>query len=249
MEMQQKESPVTLNSLIAAQVLQEKNPSMEMSDLLKRSEMVFSYMREKSHPKTYITVTPKKNLVEKHIDGLGFQMTQVTKNNCKILLNPKDDDLRVKLILAYYSMNLMPAFLIEGCLSVFLKNEVITNDQYFDGKHVVMKPLLEVCQFYGDLFVNEHFTVLDLTGQKVLQKVGYFVEKGLLEFDDEKKTVRVKNKEKAFAFIDFFSNLIHPLIDTYLVTLAAIEQICGKNLVLKQKSFVKELHICIKHLY
>lgn len=48
MELQQKESPVTLNSLIAAQLLQEKNPSMQMSDLLKRSEMVFDYMREKN---------------------------------------------------------------------------------------------------------------------------------------------------------------------------------------------------------
>lgn len=63
---------MTLNSLIAAQLLQEKNPSMQMSDLLKRSEMVFDYMREKNQPKTYITITPKKNLVEKHINGLGF---------------------------------------------------------------------------------------------------------------------------------------------------------------------------------
>lgn len=43
-----------------------------MSNLLKRSEMVYSYMREKRHPKTYITVTPKKSLVEKHLNGLGF---------------------------------------------------------------------------------------------------------------------------------------------------------------------------------
>ena len=49
--------------------------------------------------------------------------------------------------------------------------------------------------------------------------------------------------------MDFFSNLIYPLVDTYLVTLAAIEQICGKNLVLKQKKFVEELHACIKRLY
>lgn len=71
-------------------------------------------------------------------------MTQVTKNDCKILLNPKEDDLRVKLILSYYSMNLMPAFLIEGCLSVFLKNEVITDENY-DVKPVLMSPLFKVC--------------------------------------------------------------------------------------------------------
>jgi len=49
--------------------------------------------------------------------------------------------------------------------------------------------------------------------------------------------------------VDFFSNLIVPLVDTYFVTLMAIEQICGKNLVLKQKKFVHELHVCIKRLY
>ena len=51
------------------------------------------------------------------------------------------------------------------------------------------------------------------------------------------------------AFIDFFSKLIMPLIDTYLITLTAIEQICGKNLVIKQKTLVNELHVGIKSLY
>ena len=50
-------------------------------------------------------------------------------------------------------------------------------------------------------------------------------------------------------FIDFFSKLIMPLIDTYLITLTAIEQLCGKNLVIKQKTLVNELHIGIKSLY
>lgn len=112
-----------------------------------------------------------------------------------------------------------------------------------------MSPLFEICKFYADLFANEHFAEFDMTKPKVLQKVAYFVERGYLSFDESKKNVRIANKEISIAFIDFFSNLINPLIDTYLVTLAAIEQICGKNLVLKQKSFVQELHSCIKQLY
>jgi len=40
-----------------------------------------------------------------------------------------------------------------------------------------------------------------------------------------------------------------PLIDTYLITLASVEQLCGKNLVLKQKTLVKELHLSMKYLY
>ena len=62
-------------------------------------------------------------------------------------------------------------------------------------------------------------------------------------------TVSVIDKEKVFTYVDFFSNLIEPLIDTYLVTLVAITQICGKNLVLKHSKLVKELHNCIKVLH
>jgi len=83
-------------------------------------------------------------------------MTEVTRNDCKILLNLKEEDLRTKLILAHYSMNLMPVFLNEGCLSIFLKNEVLTKD-YYDGKPILMSPLYKIIKLYADLFKNEHF--------------------------------------------------------------------------------------------
>ena len=66
---------MTLNSLLSSWLLQETNPSVQMSDLLKRSEMVYSYMREKPWLKTHMNVRPMKNLVEKHITGLGFKMS------------------------------------------------------------------------------------------------------------------------------------------------------------------------------
>lgn len=46
-------------------------------------------------------------------------------------------------------------------------------------------------------------------------------------------TVRMVNQESSISLIDFFSNLVLPLIDTYVITLTAIEQLCGKNLVIK----------------
>ena len=61
--------------------------------------------------------------------------------------------------------------------------------------------------------------------------------------------VTVVNKERTVLILGFFSDLIRPLVDTYLITLSAIEQICGKNLVLKEKKLIKELHVCIKRLY
>ena len=96
-----------------------------------------------------------------------------------------------------------------------------------------MSPLIDICNFYYELFANEHFVKIDISKQNLRKKVAYFVEKGYLAFDDSGKSVGIANKEQSFVLIDFFSNLINPLIDTYLVTLACIEQICGKNLVLK----------------
>ena len=43
--------------------------------------------------------------------------------------------------------------------------------------------------------------------------------------------------------------LVIPLIDTYLVVLIAIDYICGKNMVLNQKTLTKELHSAFKTLY
>ena len=39
-------------------------------------------------------------------------------------MEPKDQDWRCKLMLAYYGTCLIPAFLIEGCLSTLIKSAV-----------------------------------------------------------------------------------------------------------------------------
>lgn len=218
-----------------------------MSTLLTKSGMIYDYIKTcKSNLKTYMTHKPMKNLSEKHVQGLGFTISQATKKDCKILLNLKEEDLRVKLILAHYSMNLMPAFLIEGCLSMFLLNEVAM-DEYYDGKPVTMSPLYDIIILYEKLFRNEHFYSYAIPKEKAKSKVEYFVKKGYLSMKDD--SVTVVDKESAFMLLNFFRNLIAPLIDTYLVTLSTIEHICGKNLVLKERNLVNEVHVCIKRLY
>ncbi len=54
-------------------------------------------------------------------------------------------------------MQLMPLFLIEGCLALYLKNEVLTKE-YQEGSPIAMLPLFEVVKTYASLFQNEHFT-------------------------------------------------------------------------------------------
>ena len=83
----------------------------------------------------------------------------------------------------------------------------------------------------------------------VMQRLLYFKEKGLVEVAEDLKTVKLVETENATALLDFFSGLVVPLMDTYLITLATIQQLCGKNLVIKQKTLLKELHVGIKFLY
>ena len=149
--------------------------------------------------------------------------------------------------MAHYSMQLMPAFLIEGCLSIFIRNAVLSDSTYFHGKPIDMVPLFDIVKLYADLFKNEHFVDYDISKTRLLQRVSYFDKLGILKVQGN--TVTVTNKERTFTFLEFFSNLIHPLIDTYLVTLMTLSEICGKNLVLKNKKLFKEIHVCIKRLY
>ena len=73
MEMQQMETPVTLNSLLSSQLLQTSEPSIQMSSLLERSSMIYDYIKTK-RIKTYMTYKPMKSISEKHVRGLGFNM-------------------------------------------------------------------------------------------------------------------------------------------------------------------------------
>ena len=148
---------------------------------------------------------PMKPISEGHVKGLGFKLNQVTRKDAQILLNVKEEDLRVKLILAHYSMQLMPAFLTEGCLSIYLKNKVIEND-YRDGMPVAMRPCLEVMKLYVDLLKNETFLTNVLSQERLMEGLGFFVNKKLLKIEGD--NVVVVNKEGMFKLIDFFSNLL-----------------------------------------
>jgi len=109
--------------------------------------------------------------------------------------------------------------------------------------------LFGVINTYADLFKNESLARLEPTNEVVMQRVHYFKERGMLEVSEDQLTVRLAKTDDASTLLDFFSGLILPLMDTYLITLAAIEQLCGKNLVMKQKTLVRELHVGIKFLY
>lgn len=83
-------------------------------------------------------------------------------------------------MLAHYSMSMIPVFLNEGCLAIFIKNEVLTDD-YTDGKAVAMKPLKEIIILYEELFRNEHYVKFNMDKSSMLSRVDYFSKKGYLK--------------------------------------------------------------------
>jgi hypothetical protein len=61
--------------------------------------------------------------------------------------------------------------------------------------------------------------------------------------------VTIVDTDKARKTLKFFKELIHSLVDTYLLTLLAIEQINGKPMVLPIRKLIRELHATAKDLY
>lgn len=49
--------------------------------------------------------------------------------------------------------------------------------------------------------------------------------------------------------LDLFRQMAECYIDTYIIVLLTVENICGRRIILKQKNLTKELHDTIKTLY
>lgn len=95
---------------------------MTIKSLLDESTTIYDYIKLKESACTYMTVSPKQTLVERQVQGLGFKVTSKGKSTAEVLLNPKEDDLRVKLGLAHYSLQLSSIFILEGIVAQIVKN-------------------------------------------------------------------------------------------------------------------------------
>ena len=80
MRKQSEETPVTLNALISAFLLQEENESIMLSTMLSKASVIYDYLKAKVWLKTYMTVRPMSILSLKHLRGLGFEVKKVKKD-------------------------------------------------------------------------------------------------------------------------------------------------------------------------
>ena len=113
-KLQQRETPVTLNSIVAAILLSSQQDQMTMTDMLNLSTTMYLYIKMKRNATTFMQVKPAQALVEKHVEGLGFKLTNKGKKNSTILLTKaKANDYRLILALAHYSLRLSSVFVFE----------------------------------------------------------------------------------------------------------------------------------------
>ena len=246
LKVQQQNTPTTLNTIISSVLLQENKDTMLMSKLLEKARMLYEYLKLKQLH-TYMQVQPNQVLAEKHVDGLGFKMKDAGKKNCIITIKSEDYDLMQTLMLSYYSMPLSGHTIAEGSMALFLKNE--TNA--VDGQFSVAK-LQQMVSSFSDLLKNEDDLKNNpgyLNTAKVLERIQFFVDYNCLSLSEDKQHVANMDNDFARTTMDFGEQLVVPLIDTYLVVLKVVDQICGKNLVLNKKTLIRELHAAFKTLY
>jgi hypothetical protein len=81
-----------------------------MKDLLLKANHIYEYIKTKKYVHTYMEVNPQQTLVEIHVEGMGFTMSNRGKKNCVIQLKGKLDEEVAVLGLAFYGMRLSSIF-------------------------------------------------------------------------------------------------------------------------------------------
>ena len=110
LKVQEEQTPVNLNSIIAACILQKNSDKIHMTQLLKKATHIYDYMKTKKYVETYMQVNPQQTLVELHVEGMGFNMENRGKKNCVINLKGIHESEVSMLGLAFYSMRLSSIF-------------------------------------------------------------------------------------------------------------------------------------------
>ena len=84
----------------------------------------------------------------------------------------------------------------------------------------------------------------------MIERIQFFVDIKAITLSDDQLYLKI-NKDNKIAkdTIELGMNLVIPLIDTYLLVLLTIDQICGKNIVLNKRTLTRELHVAFKTLY
>lgn len=199
---------------------------MDVSKLHEKASTLYEYITVKESVTTYMQVRPQKLLLEKHVDGLGFELMDRGEKNAKILLKSKEKNLQQVLMLSYYSMPLSSIFIPEGFVALFMSNNMKKDKSPF-----ALDSLYQMMASFADMLKNEHLFDHEITRDRTQKRVQFFVDRRLAELSKDNREIWLS--DGALPILEFFKSLVLPLVDTYLIVLVTIDQLCGKNIVLK----------------
>lgn len=103
-----------------------------------------------------MSVKPQQVIIEKNISGLGFKVKEPNTKQSKIDLSLMKGNMQLMLMLSYYSLQLCPMFINEGCISCYCQNYFEKRKEKPIGHPMNMHKLTEVIKIYSDLLQNEH---------------------------------------------------------------------------------------------
>jgi hypothetical protein len=115
------------------------------------------------------------------------------------------------------------------------------------GSPVELESIFSGTKFLADLLKNENMKTFEMQPGIMMERLRFFTTKGWIKLNDD-KSVEIVDGDYLY-MLKFLAEQIQPMFDTYVTVLAAIDQMAGKNLVLKEKTLIKELHVALKSLY
>ena len=131
-------------------------------------------------------------------------------------------------MLSYYSMPLTSIFIPEGLVALYMSNNMkeLHTPLSLDSLYSMMLT-------FADLLKNEHMFEYEITREKTMERVNFFVKQGLIKVSEDAKQIWILESESSYPTMEFFKSLVLPLVDTYFIVLLTIERLCGKHIVLK----------------
>lgn len=119
---------------------------------------MYLYIKLKRNATTFMQVKPSQALVEKHVEGLGFKLTDKGKKTSTILLTKaKANDYRLILALAHYSLRLSSVFVFEQCFAYLIYDHFMVKQKKKESLKV--QDLYDKGSHLAEIFRSEHILI------------------------------------------------------------------------------------------
>jgi hypothetical protein len=174
-----------------------------MNQLLQKSATIYEYIKTKKYVETYMQIQPQQTLVELHVDGMGFKMTDRGKKTCAIDIG-RDMSQVKQLGLAFYSMRLASIFHHEG----FISNQIYNLLKQENTQPLNLEKLYVQAERFAELMKNESLYEYGYDRKLFRTRVQFFVDKGVFKLTEDQLHVTVNRSDMVTELTDFFCQIV-----------------------------------------